>query len=133
MFFCYVVNFKKLPALILIISHSLSDFIYAQNEKITVKQDSLITKLMFVKKKIDSESYESKYFTIQLYYGNLKEAENILKDFKEKFPNWEANLSFETPNYKVQIGYFKDYYFGMSKLKQIKNIYSSAFLLEMKN
>ena len=128
-----MVNFKKLPALILIISHSLSGFIYAQNEKITVKQDSLITKLMFVKKKIDSESYESKYFTIQLYYGNLKEAENILKDFKEKFPNWKANLSFETPNYKVQTGYFKNYYFGMSKLKQIKNIYSSAFLLEMKN
>ena len=81
MFFCYVVNFKKLPALILIISHSLSSFIYAQNEKITVKQDSLITKLMSVKKKIDSESYESKYFTIQLYYGNLREAENILKRF----------------------------------------------------
>ena len=94
MFFCYVVNFKILPALILIISHSLSSFICAQNEKIIVKQDSLITKLMSVKKKIDSESYESMYFTIQLYYGNLKEAENILKDFKEKFPNWEANLSF---------------------------------------
>ena len=133
MFFCYVIDFKMLPVLILIISFPLSSFIYAQNEKIIVKQDSLISKLMSVKKKIDKDSYESKYFTIQLYYGNLKEAENILKNFKEKFPSWEANLSFETPNYKVQIGYFKDYYFGMSKLKQIKNIYTSAFLLEMKN
>ena len=88
---------------------------------------------MSVKKKIDSESYESNYFTIQLYYGNLKEAENILKDFKEKFPNWEANLSFETPNYKVQVGNYKDYYFGMSKLKEIKGNYPSAFLLEIKD
>ena len=36
--------------------------------------------------------------------GILVRQKNILKDFKEKFPNWEANLSFETPNYKVQVG-----------------------------
>jgi hypothetical protein len=68
-----------------------------------------------------------------LYYGNLIDAEKVIEKFKEEFPEWEVELSFETPNYKVQIGNYKDYYFGMSKLKEIKSVYPSAFLLETKN
>ena len=61
------------------------------------------------------------------------EAEKVIEKFKEEFPGWEVELSFETPNYKVQIGNYKDYYFGMNKLKEIKRVYPSAFLLETKN
>jgi hypothetical protein len=68
-----------------------------------------------------------------LYYGDLIEAEKVIEKFKEEFPEWEVELSFETPNYKVQIGNYKDYYFGMNKLKEIKSVYPSAFLLEIKN
>ena len=88
---------------------------------------------MSFKKKIDRDTYESKFFTIQLYYGNFIEAEEIFEKFKENFPEWKAELSFETPNYKVQVGNYKDYYFCISKLKEIKSIYPSAFLLEIKN
>ena len=88
---------------------------------------------MSAKKKFDKDTYESKFFTIQLYYGKFKEAEEIFEKLKENFPEWKAELSFETPNYKVQAGNYKDYYFGISKLKEIKSIYPSAFLLEIKN
>ena len=88
---------------------------------------------MSVKKEIDRDSYKSQFFTIQLYYGNFIEAEKIFEKFKENFPEWKAELSFETPNYKVQVGNYKDYYFGMSKLKEIKSTYPSAFLLEIKH
>ena len=43
--------------------------------------------------------------------------EDGVKVFKRDFPGWEVDLSFETPNYKVQVGRFKDYYFGLNKLK----------------
>ena len=44
---------------------------YAQSENLIVIEDSLISKLMSVKKEIDRDSYESQFFTIQLYYGCL--------------------------------------------------------------
>lgn len=117
------------PACILLTSHILS----AQSQPVRIEQDSLITKLMTVKKQIDIDTYTSQFFTIQLYYGNNQEAERILEEFKVAFPKWEAELSFETPNYKVQVGKFKEYYFGLNKLKEIKRVYPAAFLLKIKN
>jgi hypothetical protein len=128
-----MINFKILNRLILSFSLINCALTYAQSENLIVTEDSLISKLMSVKKEIDRDSYESQFFTIQLYYGNFIEAEKVFEKFKENFPEWKAELSFETPNYKVQVGNYKDYYFGMSKLREIKSTYPSAFLLEIKN
>lgn len=128
-----MINFKILKRLILSFSLINCALTYAQSENLIVIEDSLISKLMSVKKEIDRDSYESQFFTIQLYYGNFIEAEKVFEKFKENFPEWKAELSFETPNYKVQVGSYKDYYFGMSKLREIKSTYPSAFLLEINN
>ena len=128
-----MINFKILNRLILSFSLINCALTFAQSGNLIVIEDSLISKLMSVKKEIDRDSYESQFFTIQLYYGNFIEAEKVFEKFKENFPEWKAELSFETPNYKVQVGNYKDYYFGMSKLREIKSTYPSAFLLEIKN
>ena len=105
----------------------------AQSAKVKIEQDSTITKLMATKLEVDTENYTSKFYTIQLFYGDNKRAQELFKNFKESFPNWEVDLSFETPNYKVQVGRFKEYYFGLNKLKEIKRDYPAAFLLETKD
>ena len=85
----------------------LSINMMAQETLVKVEQDELIKKLMTLKKEVDSEAYASQFFTIQLYYGKYEVAERIIAAFKEVYPEWEADLSFETPNYKVQVGRFK--------------------------
>tara|TARA_B100001113_G_scaffold1029_1_gene957 strand:+ start:2336 stop:2722 length:387 start_codon:yes stop_codon:yes gene_type:complete len=105
----------------------------AQLPSVKIKQDSTITKLMASKIEVDFEDYSSRFYTIQLFYGENKRAQELFENFKESFPDWEIKLSFETPNYKVQVGRFKDYYFGLKKLKEIKKVYPEAFLLKMKN
>ena len=105
----------------------------AQSATVKIEQDSTITKLMATKIEIDTENYSSKFYTIQLFYGDKKRAQELFENFKQGFPDWEAELSFETPNYKVQVGRFKNYYFGLNKLKEIKRVYPAAFLLEMKD
>ena len=105
----------------------------AQLPSVKVKQDSTITKLMASKIEVDFEDYSSRFYTIQLFYGENKRAQELFENFKESFPDWEIKLSFETPNYKVQVGRFKDYYFGLKKLKEIKKVYPEAFLLKMNN
>lgn len=105
----------------------------AQKAIVKIEQDSTITKLMETKIDIDRENYSSKFYTIQLFYGDNKRAQELFKNFKKKFPDWDVDLSFETPNYKVQVGRFKDYYLGLNKLKKIKRAYPAAFLLEIKD
>ena len=105
----------------------------AQLASVKVEQDSTITKLMAKKIEIDFEDYSSTFYTIQLFYGDNKLAQELFENFKQSFPDWEIKLSFETPNYKVQVGRFKDYYFGQKKLKEIKKVYPEAFLLIIKN
>ncbi|MBT3443485.1 MAG: SPOR domain-containing protein [Flavobacteriaceae bacterium] len=123
--------YKWLFTIILILL-SVSELM-AQALSVKIQQDSSITRLMAAKKNIDTENYSSKFYTIQLFYGNNKRAEELYENFKRDFPNWEVDLSFETPNYKVQVGRFKDYYFGLNKLKEIKKVYPAAFLLEIKD
>ena len=123
--------YKWLFTIILILL-SVSELM-AQADSVMIQQDSTITRLMATKKNIDTENYSSKFYTIQLFYGNNKRAEELYENFKRDFPDWEVDLSFETPNYKVQVGRFKDYYFGLNKLKEIKKVYPSAFLLEIKD
>lgn len=117
---------------IILIFLSVSELM-AQAVSVKIQQDSTITQLMAAKKNIDTENYSSKFYTIQLFYGDNKRAEELYENFKRDFPDWEVDLSFETPNYKVQVGRFKDYYFGLNKLKEIKKVYPAAFLLEIKD
>jgi hypothetical protein len=97
-----------------------------------LEEDSIVKKLILQKKEIDSEEYGSNYYTIQLYYGNYLVAKEILDEFRTNYPEWKASIIFETPNYKVQVGDFKNYYVSISKLNEIKKKYPSAFLLKLK-
>ena len=124
-----MINFKIFNRLILPFHLLVCNLVLAQSENLIVKEDSLITKLMLAKKEIDRDLYKSQFFTIQLYYGELIEAEKVIEKFKKEFPEWEVELSFETPNYKVQIGNYKDYYFGMNKLKEIKSVFRKVDLM----
>ena len=114
-------------------AQTATDISTSDEAVVNVQQDSAITRLMETKKQIDSETYAASFFTIQLFYGDNKRAQELLENLKVDFPEWEVNLSFETPNYKVQVGRFKNYYVGLNKLKEIKKAYPSAFLLETKD
>lgn len=109
------------------------DELKAQEVYVKIQQDSTITKLIRTKIEIDREIYASKFYTIQLFYGDHQGAQKLYDNFKETFPDWEVNLSFETPNYKVQVGRYKDYFMGLDKLNEVKKVYPAAFLLEIKD
>ena len=110
-----------------------SVFLYSQETKLIVKQDAKLDTLLNLKIKLDRERYESEYFTLQLYYGSLDVANETLESFQEYFPHITVELSFETPNYKVQAGRFKDKIIGLKTLYTIKKEFPGAFLLTRKD
>ena len=124
---------KRITLFILLLSGGIASQVFGQDTLVQINQDSKIEQLVAIKKALDSERYNAQYFAIQLYYGNYTAAKNIAQEFSEKFEEIETSLVFETPNYKVRVGRFKDINKANIMLEEIKRIYPGAFLLEPNN
>ena len=107
--------------------------IFGQSKNLDIEVDEEIEKLLSLKILINKKKYEKNYYAIQLYNGNYEKAKEIQSDFIKKFPKWESKLSFETPNYKVRVGNFKEFLEASKKLDFIRKLYPSAFLLRPNN
>lgn len=118
--------------LLLVFIFSISSLSFSQTAELNVKQDPRLDSLLNKKIALDRERYANEYYTLQLYYGNLETATETLENAKEAYPNIPVELSFETPNYKVQAGRFKDKILGLKTLDTIKRDFPSAFLLTRK-
>tara|TARA_Y100000389_G_C17387038_1_gene477653 strand:- start:538 stop:933 length:396 start_codon:yes stop_codon:yes gene_type:complete len=119
-------------SLILVIIYGICSLSHSQVSNLEIKQDPKLDSLLNKKIAFDRERYSNEYFTLQLYYGNLEIATETLKNAKEIYPNIPVELSFETPNYKVQAGRFKDKIVGLKTLDTVKKKFPSAFLLTRK-
>tara|TARA_Y100000768_G_C23675646_1_gene539874 strand:+ start:297 stop:653 length:357 start_codon:yes stop_codon:yes gene_type:complete len=107
--------------------------IFGQSKNLDVEIDEELKKLLSLKILVNKKNYEKNYYAIQIYNGNYEKAKMTLSDFKKKFPDWETSLSFETPNYKVRVGNFKEFLDASKKLEFIRKSYPSAFLLRPNN
>ena len=107
-----------------------SNSLYSQENTIRYN-DTLTKKFYDLKKDYSKRVYESTFYTIQIYYGGLEEADSILEDFRENYQEVKSNLIFETPNYKVRIGEYKDINIASQKLEEIRRIYPSSFIIKL--
>jgi hypothetical protein len=119
---------KFLISLILFfLSHSIAN---AQDENV-IYNDTLTQKLFQIKKDYSKRIFESTYYTIQIYFGDLKNADSILIDFQENYEGIKSELIFETPNYKVRIGEYKDINIASQKLEGIRRTYPGSFIIKL--
>tara|TARA_B110000003_G_scaffold169517_1_gene169325 strand:+ start:102 stop:425 length:324 start_codon:yes stop_codon:yes gene_type:complete len=100
-------------------------------DNIVKYNDTLTNKIFKIKKDYSKRLFESTYYTIQIYYGSLELADSILLDFNENFEGIKSNLIFETPNYKVRIGEFKDINIASQKLEGIRRKYPGSFIIKL--
>ena len=117
----------SITLVLIILSNS---FMNAQDESV-VYNDTVTQKLFQIKKDYSKRIFESTYYTIQIYFGSLKIADSILNDFKETFKEIKSELIFETPNYKVRIGEFKDINIASQKLEGFRRKYSGSFIIKL--
>jgi hypothetical protein len=113
--------------IIFFLSHSSAN---AQDENV-VYNDTLTQKLFQIKKEYSKRIFESTYYTIQIYFGDLKNADSILIDFQENYEGVKSELIFETPNYKVRIGEYKDINVASQKLEGIRRTYPGSFIIKL--
>lgn len=108
----------------------ISENSFSQSATLVVNQDEKITQLLKVKKELEKENKLSDGYTIQLYYGELNQADAMLKKYRSSFGNWPASIEYETPNYKVWAGNFTTRIEADRALLEIQKSFSSAFILK---
>ncbi|RDK88177.1 SPOR domain-containing protein [Marinirhabdus gelatinilytica] len=122
--------------------HTLNIFIFSillvfaitdvvgQQATVTVNQDAKIPELLDLKKELEKDNKLGQGFTIQLYYGELSQANSVLRKYKANFAAWPASLEYETPNYKIWAGDFATRLEADRALLEIKEKFPAAFILK---
>ena len=111
-----------------------STFLFSQGE-VTIKTpdgfNSLIQKrieLYKIKSQVEKIGYR-----IQLFNGKSRQkAIDIKYHFNKDFPGIDADIIFETPEWKTVVGYYGDWNTARKVKKMIKKKFPSAFVRRMK-
>lgn len=113
---------------VLLLSFSIKSF--SQNATLVVNEDPKVSELLKLQKDLEKENKLSIVYTIQLYYGELNKANEVIKKYKASYDSWPASIEYETPNWKVWAGSFTSRLEAERALKEIQNDFSSAFILK---
>lgn len=123
---------NKFPYKIIIFSLLIvffSQIILGQTSVITIKEDAKIPHLLELKKSLEKDNKLSDGYTIQLYYGELDEANATIKKYRNSYSTWPASIEYETPNYKVWVGSYGTRIEADRALIEIQQEFPSAFIL----
>lgn len=102
----------------------------AQNEKITVTQDSKFENLLSEKRRINSSITINDRYKIQIFNGDSENSKKTLNDFKKEFKTLDATIIFNTPYYKVWVGNFKTKIEAERTLLFLQKKYPNALLIK---
>ena len=113
---------------ILIMFISLNSF--TQEGTLVLVQDHKLTKLMELKKEVNSVDFTSGQYTVQVFNGQYEKGIELIEELMsdEKFK--DVYFSFETPYYKIRIGKFVSKIEAIKELQKIKKTFPSAFILK---
>jgi len=100
----------------------------AQTGKVNIQQDANIPNLLEMKSEMTKDGKLGERYKIQLYYGDNNEASNVIKKFRSIYSEWPSQIIYETPNYKVWIGNFRNRLEADRALMKIKPEFPAAFI-----
>ena len=116
---------KNLIFLTLLLSSYL---VSAQEASVTVIQDKSIDRLLEFKKDLKTLDI----YKIQIFSGDRSTAEKTKSEFLQIFKDWKTTMEFNTPNYKIWVGNFRERLEADRALAKIKKEYSGAFIFQPK-
>ncbi len=120
----------NIKALTLLFFLTFYAFAKAQTAQVQVSQDPKISELLTLKSKLTNNNELADRYKIQVYSGNLSQAEVALRKFKNKVGTWKSDIEYETPNYKVWIGNFRNRLEADRALIKIKKEFPNALIFK---
>ncbi len=103
---------------------------YNQDSSIIITKDSRFDELVN-KQKVQNQINQSMHgYRIQIYFGGIRQkASEVKLDFNSRFPDIQAYLSYQQPNFKVRIGDYRNRFEAQKFLKEIEGLYPTSFIV----
>lgn len=99
----------------------------AQQGQVNITQDEAIPELLNKKTEMVKDGVIGDRYRIQLFSGDNNEASKVIREYRSLYPEWSSTIVFETPNYKVWVGNFRNSLEADRALLQIKKSFPAAF------
>ena len=90
-----------------------------------------INKLIEQKRAFNKTTKTITNFKIQLYNGNEQRVYTVRNNFSSAFPNIQYTISYDAPEWKIQVGNFKTRLEADRTLLLIKEQFSGAIVIEV--
>jgi len=107
----------------------LSFIMQAQNQGVTIIQDSKFEQLLNEKRKISTSNEINDKYQIQIFSGDSERAKSILNKFRQDYSLLDGTIVFFTPNYKVWVGNFNSRIEAERNLNEIRKSFSNVHLI----
>ncbi|GGG18336.1 sporulation protein [Dokdonia pacifica] len=120
----------NIKALTLFVFLSFYAFAKAQTAQVNVSQDAKIPQLLELKNELSNDNELGDHYKIQIYSGNSAQAGTMLKRFRNKVGTWKSDIEYETPNYKVWVGSFRNRLEADRALIEIKKEFPNALIFK---
>lgn len=104
--------------------------LHAQNKNIISHQDPKVEQLLNEKRKSNTSLSINTRYKIQIFSGNSELAKKSLNEFKLENKNTEATIIFQTPNYKVWVGNYRNRMEAERNLMEFQKKYKNILLIK---
>lgn len=105
----------------------------AQEATVTIEQDEKLETIMKERKRLLKKGELRTHYTIQVFSGEIENAQKVLKECKSKFKDHKSQIFYETPNYKVWVGKYRNRLDADRALLLIHEDYPGAFAFKPDN
>lgn len=89
-----------------------------------------LTSLIQLKAELSKKSELKEFYRIQLHSGSRSEAEKIIKEFNANESQFESDIIYETPNFKVWVGFFRNRLDAERIFKDLKEDFPKAMIIK---
>ena len=104
--------------------------LHAQSATSKIIQDNRIPELLTLKSRMTVNDELIDRYKIQLYYGSVTGANDVHSKYKSRYTEWEPKIVYESPNYKVWVGNFRNRLEADRALIQIQKLFPNAFVMK---
>lgn len=95
----------------------------------TALPEATLEDLVALKAEMVKKNELGRRYVIQLgSYSSMTHAEEVLKEFKENYPDTYGRMQYESPNYKVWVGSFTSRLAAERLFVKVKEEFKSAFV-----
>ncbi len=103
-----------------------------QQGEIHVYADPKLNEDIYLKKRLKNPEKETEFpgYRIQVFFGSDRtDANKVKAEFSEKYPDVDVYVVYESPNFKVRVGNYRNKIEAQKLLHDLKQKYDGAFIV----